>query len=264
MRKTGQTVCFGSKLAEDRPKRKIGVLGKAPSSLAAAPFSDTSWELWTINNAAQMGVVPRWDRQFELHPIEWTKRPEYQGYYQWLCDQKEKPVYVREPTPEIPSHVVYPVREIVQMFGTRYFTNSISWMIALAIAEGASEIGLWGVDMAMHAVGLKESEYASQRPSCEFFIGVAAGLGIPVHIPPSSDLMKASFMYGFDAEQNDAFANKMSVREKEIRHRIDQAEATKEKSAFEEAYLKGALDDMQYMKQWMQGDGGDACVSVVN
>jgi hypothetical protein len=251
MRKTGQLIHI---VRHDEPlkERKVAILGKAPSSLQEAPFDDPSWECWTINNAAQMGVVPRWDRQFELHPIEWTKRPEYNGYYNWLCQQKEKPVYVREPTPEIPSHVVYPHAEIVKAFGTRYFTNSISWMLALAIAEGCSEIGLWGVDMAMHAVGLKESEYASQRPSCEFFIGVAAGLGIKVHIPASSDLMKAAFMYGVEAEQADDFRRKVDVREKEIRQRIAQEEQTEEKAAHAKVYLSGALDDMQYFKQWIQ------------
>jgi hypothetical protein len=208
--------------------------------------------MWAINNAAQMGVVPRWDRQFELHPIEWTQRPEYQGYYNWLCQQKDKPVYVRQPTPQIPSHVVYPRDEIVKAFGTRYFTNSISWMLALAIAEGAGDIGLWGVDMAMHAVGVHKSEYASQRPSCEFFIGVAAGLGIRVHIPAASDLMKSAFMYGFDFEENDEFRQKMDVREKEIRQRVEQAEEARDRAAHEEAYLRGALDDMQYCKQWVQ------------
>lgn len=251
MKSTGQLIAI-ARTGEPLTGRKVAILGKAPSSLSEAPFNDPTWEMWTINNAAQMGAVPRWDRQFELHPIEWTKRPEYNGYYQWLCEQKEKPVYVREPTPEIPSHVVYPRDAIVAAFGTRYFTNSISWMLALAIAEGCSDIGLWGVDMAQHAVGIAKSEYASQRPSCEFFIGAAAGLGIKVHIPASSDLMKCAYQYGFDFEQADEFRRKMEVREKEIRQRIEAEEQVKEKAGHAEVYLRGALDDMQYMKQWVQ------------
>lgn len=251
MKQTGQYINI-VRNGEQLKERKVAILGKAPSSLSQAPFGDESWEIWTINNAAQLGVVPRWNRQFELHPIEWTKRPEYNGYYAWLCQKHGKPVYVRENTPEIVDQVVYPRDKIIEAFGTKYFTNSISWMLALAIAEGYGEIGLWGVDMAQHAVGVVKSEYASQRPSCEFFIGVAAGMGIKVHIPAASDLLKSAFMYGFDFEEADAFREKMDVREKEIRARIEQAEQQKEKAAFEETYLKGALDDMQYCKQWVQ------------
>ena len=46
-----------------------------------------------------------------------------------------------------------------------YGTNTVTYMILLAIAEGATHIGVWGVDMAV------DTEYHYQRP-CEinFFI----------------------------------------------------------------------------------------------
>jgi hypothetical protein len=41
-------------------------------------------------------------------------------------------------------------------------------------------------------------EYQSQRPSCEYFIGLARGKGIEVYVPPESDLLKCMYLYGFE------------------------------------------------------------------
>ena len=44
----------------------------------------------------------------------------------------------------------------------------------------------------------QDTEYATQRPSCEFFLGICVGYGIPVQIDPVSDLLKTDFLYGYD------------------------------------------------------------------
>ena len=48
----------------------------------------------------------------------------------------------------------------------------------------ADEIGLWGVDMKA------EDEYAYQRPNIEYWLGIAEGKGIKVHIPEASPILK--------------------------------------------------------------------------
>jgi hypothetical protein len=58
------------------------------------------------------------------------------------------------------------------------------------------------------------SEYASQRPSCEYFLGVAKGRGCEIFLPKTSDLLKVRWMYGYedeiqsswDARVNDIYA----------------------------------------------------------
>ena len=65
-------------------------------------------------------------------------------------------------------------------------------MLALAIHEGFEEIHVYGVDMAV------DTEYHHQRPSCEFFLGLAAGMGIKIFVPDTADLLKTRFLYGFD------------------------------------------------------------------
>ncbi len=57
------------------------------------------------------------------------------------------PVYMQQHWDIVPKSVPYPLQDILSSFG-RYFTNSVSYMIALAIKVGAKEIGCWGVDMA--------------------------------------------------------------------------------------------------------------------
>lgn len=71
----------------------------------------------------------------------------------------------------------------LKQFDLDYFTNSVCYMIALAIAEGYQKIELYGVNQA----GL--FEYMEQRKGVEFWIGYALGKGIEVYINPPSSLL---------------------------------------------------------------------------
>ena len=244
------------KTAPKKRKLKVAIVGKAPSTMSQAPFADKSWEIWTLNDSAYRGQIPRWDRQFELHPIEWTKDPAYHDYHAWLTKQT-KTVYVRAETAELPNATPYPRDRIIAKYSRllpdyccRYFTNSVSWMLALAIDEGADEIGLYGVDMAQHGLGGK-SEFAHQRPSCEFFIGIAIGAGIPVYVPPGSDLLKTYALYGFESDKIDAMHTKIQVRCKEIEDRIKQHDDAVQENTRASIYLKGALENTDYIREWI-------------
>lgn len=103
----------------------------------------------------------------------------------------------------LPSVEPFPAHGIVDRFGIGYFTNSVAWMTAHAILSildpkgrppVGAELGLWGVDMAV------ATEYARQRPSCEFWLGVAAGREISVTTPMESDLLKSAGMYGVEED----------------------------------------------------------------
>jgi hypothetical protein len=250
--------------------RKIAIIGKAPSSVGLAPYSDPAWEVWILNTLGSNKEVPRFDRQFELHDLKLTQTPAHGGYYQWLveCD---KPVYVRdEPPAEMKNGVRFPLGPILEHFanmtGGGYLTNSVSMEMALAIYEHdtgtkkVSDIGLWGVDMAQHGFatgghnGPFTSEYARQRPSVEFWIGVAAGKGIKIHVPAQSDLLKCACIYGY---QHDAHWEKLMARRKELQQRIAGAQQREQQSHDEALYLAGALEDMAYQEQWMWGGTAD-------
>lgn len=79
----------------------------------------------------------------------------------------------------------------------RYFTNSVCYMIAMAIFEGYERIELYGVNQA----GM--FEYMEQRRGVEFWIGYALGRGIEVYINEPSRLLKnsADTPYGYEKSE---------------------------------------------------------------
>ena len=134
-------------------------------------------------------------------------------------------------------------------------------MVALAILENASHIGVWGVDMAT------SGEYASQRPSCEHILGIAQGLGISVFVPPESDLLKSAYQYG--ADDHSPLFIKLTQREGELRQRLAQAQQAKMQAIVQEAAAQGALEQVSYTKTvWLpphaNRDGSPAGVPESN
>lgn len=183
------------------PNKKICILGCADSK-NQAPYDDKTWEIWGVNNLYGDPICRRYTRWFEIHHIHfdgmiWYRRgsTEFRGraVNDYLNDlaNLNVPVYMQRPWPRIPKSVQYPIIKVTNLFG-RYFTNTVSYMLALAIMERPVEISIFGVDMA---VG---TEWHHQRPSCELIIGMAMGLGIKVWIPDEADLLKTRFMYGFE------------------------------------------------------------------
>lgn len=78
----------------------------------------------------------------------------------------------------------YPLKEIIQYFGTKYFANSICYMIAHAIYLGYEKIKLYGVD---HAMG---TPWYEDRTAVEYWLGRAEERGIIVEVPEESQLLK--------------------------------------------------------------------------
>ena len=129
---------------------------------------------------------------------------------------------------DIPASVAYPLEEMIEAYGIprigqeyrkdAYFTNSVSFMLALAIHEGADVIGIYGVDMAVL------SEYNEQRPSCEYYIGVAKGRGIEILLPTEADLLKTRWIYGYEDEKKTAWELKLNKTVQEMQERKHQSD----------------------------------------
>jgi hypothetical protein len=84
----------------------------------------------------------------------------------------------------------YPLDKIIKKLGSRYFTNSIGYMIAFAIYRGYKNINIWGVDME------SDSEYSFERPCVTYWIGQAEARGINVTI--ASGLTDPFVLYGYE------------------------------------------------------------------
>jgi len=263
-------------------RKKIAIVGYTEHR-ALAPFADDSWEIWGLNDLyyelPEIGVDRlRW---FQLHswtgdlphdpknerrsPVNFQAGPPHPrdpNHVLWLQEQAERiPVYLLEPRPEIPSARIFPMDEAFRFFSTdgktpnRYFTNTISYMIALAIMEGAEEIGIYGVDMMMG--GGEGSEYGWQRPSCEFFLGVATGRGIKVYIPDESDLLKCAFPYGLSTAN--PFRKKLSAMLNDYGRRRGECQAQIAQAQAGNSELTGAISTLQWiMSSHLPGDGEES------
>lgn len=213
-------------------RKKLAIVGFAPSSYQKAPFHDPSWEVWGLNDLYILPGVTRADRWFEIHlrqEVDISTRDP--NHIKWLSERRDLPIYMIRKFPDIPMSIEYPLRDVVRHFADRgvgadYLTNTISFEIALAVYEkdkGINDweyIGVWGVDMAQGGAYGQPSEYAEQRPSCEFWMGQAAGRGIYVYVPPASDLLKAPGIYGFEGDGSQ-MRMKIRARSEELHARMN-------------------------------------------
>lgn len=218
---------------------KIAIVGTAPSSRSLAPVNDLSWKIWGCS-AGNQGLLPRVDAWFEIHSnLLWPEHEHFgKPYLDWL-KQQTFPIYMQDNS-LIERAIPYPKEEIIAEFGRYFFTSSFAWMMALAIKQGAKEIGLWGVDMA------SRDEYILQRSGGHFFIQEAVRRGIIVHIPKESDLAQPPALYGFDDSTN--FMRKLCAREKELKDRVGPMKQQREQLTQNITYLEGALEDIDYVK----------------
>lgn len=251
----------GAPQAPARTKDKVCIVGCSQSK-ADTPFEQKEeYEFWGVNNLFLTLPNEGWTRWFEIHQItheegHWLRRggrdfrgQPVQEYLEGLGKLK-CPVYMQASNPLVRNAVPYPLQEVVEKYG-RYFTNTVSWEIALAIHMGFREIRIYGVDMAV------DSEYFWQRPSCEYFLGLAKGMGVEIFIPDDCDLLKARFLYGFDEVKELGWTNKVEKTLKKL-------DEKRQKALQDAAFLQkqadqytGAIQGIRDMhKTWKNVSGG--------
>lgn len=172
--------------------RKIALVGSAPS-IDCTPWWDSSWEIWA--HATVHSLCQRVDRYFDLHPWVWITGKQVPGYVEWV-KQTKTPIYLQEKRADVPSSVRFP-RERLQAEYPEYFTSHAAWMIALALSEGVTHLGFFGI----HYSG--DEEHRDQRAGCEFWMGVALGRGVQLVIPPDNPLLKEPKwrLYGYRSHE---------------------------------------------------------------
>lgn len=231
---------------------KVAILGYTPTR-KDAPYKDKSWEIWGLNDLYKFKAeddIQRWDRWFEIHQPTLKGNDVRHSFEQRVAEFKtwKCPVYMQAKHPDVPTSIEYPLEKMMAEYGD-YFTNSISYMLALAIHEGAQEIGIYGVDMSA------SEEYGIQRPSVEYYLGIARGRGIKLDIHPACDLLKARFLYGYESEKEWAFLSKINA----VTAKMRQDKATAEHQAKEASKVAwqydGAITAYEYVKTlWDLGE----------
>jgi hypothetical protein len=225
---------------------KVAIVGFAPS-WKEAPFDDSeNTEIWCLNEMYKVATEVknfRADRWFEIHdPLSKSKATKEHHSFLTTCSI---PLYMQKHYEEFPSSIKFPKDEIIDFFndkgckGSKYFTNSISWFIALAIMEGFKTVSIYGVDLAT------DSEYGWQRPSCEYWIGLAEGLGVEVIIPQSSDLLKCTQLYAFESNNKNrvwikAQVTELKKRGQQFAQQQAQAHQAETQAQIAQAELRGA------------------------
>lgn len=169
--------------------KKLGLLGST-ESLQFAPWGDPTWTL-----AAHTCCRPECKREpdwyFDLHRPEcfrvqkkkWNPR-----YYDWLR-KIQTPIFMQEEWPDIPMAVRYPKERIFAEFRS-YFSNHCAYMIALAMTEGVTHIGLFGCQYAGHERGV-------QRDSLTYWLGRFEQAGGILVIPDKFNTLLSQPLYGY-------------------------------------------------------------------
>lgn len=180
-------------MKQSRLSNKLIIAGGG-ANIHLIPYD--GFEVWGINDHAFN--LKRVDVIFDIHNED-TINSNYRtkNYIEKLKDF-EGTVYMQKKQKDIPSSVKFPIEEIKERYG-EFFFGTFDYMMALAIEMGYEEIHLYGIDLAI------QGEYAYQRPSAMYYIGLARGLGIKVTIPEGSGL-NTKGLYAYERNTADEYA----------------------------------------------------------
>ena len=179
-------------------EKKVAIVGFAGSSRELVNAVDPDVEIWGLNNAYTF-MKTKATRWFEVHGHE--GRDEYRAKHWEKLEELDIPILALHPPANVKNVEELRFADICQEIGVEpYLTNSIAYMLMYAIYAKATDIRLYGVDMATG------TEYEKQRPCTEYWIGIARGAGIRVTIPDVSPICQG-LLYGVD--RDDGFTRKM-------------------------------------------------------
>jgi hypothetical protein len=191
------------------------------------------------------------DAHYEIH--RWEPPDGYTGVKPWFTPEyvawmKKVPVvYAIDRLPELPNSVPYPKEAMLEIFGPYFQTSSVSWMVCLAVAAGAKEIGLWGIDMAAR------EEWVMQRTGLQTLLWyVNKHYGVKITIPPESDIWVPPPLYGFC--EATPMQIKLQKRREELADRMRMAQNNLDVSQRELIFLQGAADNNDYQLATWCGD----------
>lgn len=222
---------------------KVALIGTCPSSRLLAPYTNGDWEIWACSPGNAYGVLPRVTRWFEIHgDLGWPEHAQWQkpgDYIDWL-NKQDFMVYAQSQE-FIKKAKPYPLDEMIAKHSLYFFTSTFAYMMALAIAEGATEIGLFGIDMT------QAGEYAEQRPAMQHFIVMCMAMGIKIGAPDESDIMRPPPLYGWgDATPH---GRKLHVYHQELENKIRENEKQQRQAELNSAMLKGCSEGIDYARR---------------
>lgn len=159
-------------------------------------------EVWGIN---ALGDVFACDRVFHMDDVRIQQiradaKPESNIAHmlKWLRTTSV-PVVTSIAHPDYPALEAFPLAEVLTKFPLAYFNSTAAYAIAYAIHVGATKISCFGMDFTY-----PDAHTAEKGRACvEFWLGIAAALGIEIAMPKTTSLMdamnpQALRFYGYD------------------------------------------------------------------
>ena len=213
--------------------KKVAIVGGSPLTRGLAPHDDESWQIWVLGNQIDRYADKRVNVIFEVHD-NLSEHGNINEYKSLLISEVKKRNALLV-TGEKWEHrlvdydwAVYPEQEIKAILDGNFLTSSPAYMMAFAILQGASEIGIYGVEMAVD-----DHEYFKQRTAMYAWIAYAKAKGIKVIIPKESALFKESYIEGKHWNNPDIVSGTLPFTEAEFNktaamHEQSMAECTNE------------------------------------
>ena len=158
--------------------KSVTILGKSTTG-RQCPF-DTE-QVWGVNNVASQEEFK--DKHFHmLFAFDILEKQYTDGMKTFapICSWQDY------------GDIKYPIREVIDEFKTKYFTNTISYMLAYATYLKIPLIKIYGVDVTFGA------PFAQENRGVEYWIGRAQERGLNVVCPEDSHMLRtvSGTMYG--------------------------------------------------------------------
>lgn len=225
-------------------RKRVAILGTAPT-MTAAPHDDERFEIWVCSPCLDYKMFSedgaRVSRIFEMHSSDYWDKPDILR----RLNAPAVPVFMLAQTDAVPKSVAYPSTDVLTLpNGSRVnanFTNSIAYMIALAIHEGAHEISLFGVAMAA------EEEYDNQRTSCAYWMAVADTLGIDTFVAEEigRTMVMPEYQYGYQSDSKLVMA--LKLRRDGMRNGIAKCEKDVQEAVGALERQRGAVGELDHI-----------------
>lgn len=161
--------------------RALTIVGKG-TGYEQAKLDSQSSHIWATSTAFELlrASECRVDSIFQLHGLDL--------FEPWLADVQDRLVLMVG-RPGLERARILPADILVAVFGAR-FGGSVSWMMALAILDGYTEIRFRGIHLSHF------SEYGNQRDSFFYLWGRAEARGVRIITDPSSGIAFPEQTYG--------------------------------------------------------------------
>lgn len=188
-------------------------------------FNNPKRDYWTLNNMYEAGIKsPQlFDEWFQIHRPGSGEGHVDDPPMRKFLQEYDRPVWVQKNWGEemaVKQPWIFPIEEVLEELCPRdvygkpypYFTNSVDYMICLAVLRGYEEIQLYGVEFISEI----DDEYYTMRQSVNYYIGRATERGVKVTIQPHSSLLKCPYWYGYESPKKDPLEKIMNENMQKI------------------------------------------------